>query len=172
MCWCNIHTIKDIVLLFELLSRTKVNLYKSIFVGVNVEASWLNEVLHMLNCKVRALPFRYLILTIINNSRNISFWSLDQIRDILSPWKGQNLSMDDHLILLKSTLTSLPVYFLSLFKVPSCMILKIESLFKSILWGGSEEARKIHLFHWNKVCLPKQNGGLGVRNVKTSIYLI
>lgn len=80
--------------------------------------------------------------------------------------------MDGHLILLKAILTSLSIYFLSFFKAPSCMILKIESHFKSFLWGGSEKTRKIHLFHWNKVCLPKENEGLGVRNLKAFIYLI
>ncbi|GAU11113.1 hypothetical protein TSUD_197370 [Trifolium subterraneum] len=42
----------------------------------------------------------------------------------------------------------------------------IESLFKSFLWGGDGEARKIHWIHWDKVCLERSQGGLGVRKVK------
>ncbi|GAU49774.1 hypothetical protein TSUD_141640 [Trifolium subterraneum] len=49
---------------------------------------------------------------------------------------------------------------------PACIVSIIESLFKSFLWGGDGEAGKIYWIHWDKVCLERSQGGLGVRKVK------
>ena len=43
--------------------------------------------------------------------------------------------MGGPLILLKSFLSSFPVYFLSFFMIPSCIISSIESLLKGFFYG-------------------------------------
>jgi len=58
------------------------------------------------------------------------------------------------------------VYFFSFFKAPSSIISKLETLFKKFLWGGGVESRKIYWVHWDKVCLEKEEGGLGIENLK------
>ena len=65
--------------------------------------------------------------------------------------------------LLKSTLSSLPTYYLSLFTIPMHVANKIEKLQRNFLWGDS----KTHLVGWDKVCAPLENGGLGVRKLTT-----
>jgi hypothetical protein len=70
------------------------------------------------------------------------------------------------LVLLKSVLTSLPVYALSFFKAPSGIISIIESIFNKFFWGGSEDNRKISLIAWSSICLRKEYGGLGVRQLR------
>ena len=50
-------------------------------------------------------------------------------------------------MLLKSTLSSLPIYFLSLFTIPTYVANKIEKLHRDFLWGDS----KYHLIGWDKV---------------------
>ena len=52
-------------------------------------------------------------------------------------------------MLLKSTLSSFPTYFLSLFTIPTHVANKIEKLQRDFLWGDS----KIHLVGWDKVCV-------------------
>ena len=66
-------------------------------------------------------------------------------------------------MLLKSTLSSLPTYFLSLFTIPTYVANKIETLQRDFLWGDS----KIHLVGWDKVCAPIGNGNLGIRKLTT-----
>jgi hypothetical protein len=71
---------------------------------------------------------------------------MDKIQKWLSGWKSRHLLMGGRLVLLKFVL-SLPVYFLSFFKMPAGIILSIESLFKSFLLGeggGGGEIRKIN----------------------------
>ena len=65
--------------------------------------------------------------------------------------------------MLKSTLSSFPTYFLSLFTIPTHVANKTKRLQKDFLWGDS----KTHLVRWDKVCAPLENGGLGVRKLTT-----
>jgi hypothetical protein len=144
--WANIRVLKANLMLFELISGLKVNFHKSMLVGVNIAQAWLRDAASMLNCKLSSIPFIYLGLPIGGNAKRNSFWSalVDKIRCKLSLWKSRHLSMGGRLVLLKSVLSSIPVYFLSFFKAPTGTISLIESIFKAFLWGGSEESRKIH----------------------------
>ena len=66
---------------------------------------------------------------------------------------------------MKSTLSSLPTYFLSLFTIPISVVRRIEKLQRDFLWGGMGDEVKHHLVGWDKVCTPKEVGGLGVRSL-------
>ena len=119
--WANIRAMRAILLLFQSLSGLKVNFSKSYLVGVNVASSWLTEAAMVLNCKVGFIPFVYLGMPIGGNSRRLSFWEplLNRIKSRLSGWSSKHLSFGGRLILLKSVLSSLPVYALSFFKAPT-----------------------------------------------------
>ncbi|GAU37824.1 hypothetical protein TSUD_63860 [Trifolium subterraneum] len=98
----------------------------------------------------------------------MSFWEpvLTRIQNRLSGWKSRFLSFGGHLILLKSVLTSLPVYALSFFKAPSDTISSIESLLNKFFWAESEEIRKSSWISWKTICLRKEYGGFGVRKLR------
>ncbi|PNX64457.1 ribonuclease H, partial [Trifolium pratense] len=83
--------------------------------------SWLGEAAAALSCKVGNIPFLYLGLPIGGDSRRLIFWEpvLTRLKNRLSGWKSRFLSFGGRLVLLKSVLTSLPVYALSFFKAPS-----------------------------------------------------
>ncbi|PNX54676.1 ribonuclease H [Trifolium pratense] len=118
-----------------------------------------------LRCKVGNVPFLYLSLPI---GGDMSFWEpvLSRIRNILSGWKSHFLSFGGRLVLLKSVLTSFPVYPLSFFKAPSCIISSIESLLNNFFWDESEDIRKTSRISWKTICLRKEYGGLGVRRLR------
>ncbi|GAU49707.1 hypothetical protein TSUD_135290 [Trifolium subterraneum] len=119
--WANICALRGILVLFESVSGLKVNFHKSMLVGVNVAESWLAEAATVLGCSVGKVPFIYLILLIGGDPCRVSFWEpvLNRIRSRLTIWKSRFLSFGGLLILLKSVLTSLPVYALSFFKASS-----------------------------------------------------
>ena len=83
----------------------------------------------------------------------------------LAAWKRQYLSKGGKLTLIKSTLSSMPTYFLSLFTIPKTIALRLEKLIRDFLWKGSENAQGIHLVAWKELCLPKKGGGLGIRDL-------
>ena len=80
-----------------------------------------------------------------------------------SSWKGLYLLEWGRLTSLKSTLSSLPTFFLSLFTIPLVVADRLERIQRNFLWGNSEEAFKYPLVAWNKVCWPIEIGGLGMR---------
>jgi hypothetical protein len=113
-----------------MMSGLKVNFHKSMLAGVNISDSWLHVAASALRCKVGKIPFLYLGLPIGGDPRRLGFWDpvLARIRSRLSGWGSRFLSFGGRLVLLKSVLTSLPVYALSFFKAPAGTISSIESL--------------------------------------------
>ncbi|KAL4609930.1 hypothetical protein ACB092_08G016100 [Castanea dentata] len=83
----------------------------------------------------------------------------------LSSWKRLYLSKGGRLTSLKSTLSSLPTYYLSLFTIPKAMATKLERIQRNFLWGSSIEYFKYPLVAWEKVCLSRELGGMGIRNL-------
>jgi len=69
-------------------------------------------------------------------------------------------------ILINSTLSNLPTYFLSLFSIPTRVANRFEKLQRDFLWGEIGEEFKYHLVRWDKVCSPISEGGLGIRNLR------
>jgi hypothetical protein len=172
--WANVRALRAVLILFERISGLKVNFHKSMLFGVNVNDSWLHEAASVMRCKHGCLPFTYLGLPIGGNPRRIQFWLplIEKIRKRLSGWKCKNLSIGGRLILLKSVLSSIPVYFLSFFKAPSGIISFLESIFCHFLWGGCEENKKISWIKWDTICAHRERGGLGVRRVKDFNYAL
>ena len=111
---------------------------KSMLTGLNIPSTWLAEAASVLHCRTGSLPFVYLGLSIGGDSRKLSFWKLvvDRVVARLSAWNNQFLSLGGCMVLLKSVLSSLPVYFLSFFKAPAGIISSIESIFKKNNLGG------------------------------------
>jgi hypothetical protein len=166
--WANVRALRAVLNLFADMSGLKVNFQKSLLVGVNISDSWLTEAASILNCKVGKIPFLYLGLSIGGDPRKLVFWepAVANIKSRLLGWQSRFLSFGGRLTLLKSVLSSIPVYALSFFKAPSGIISLIESIFNNFFWGGSEDNRKISWIAWSSICLRKEYGGLGVRKLQ------
>jgi hypothetical protein len=67
----------------------------------------------------------------------------------LASWKKLYLSTKGgRLTLLKSTLSNLSTYYLSLFPIPVRVANKLEKLQRDFLWGGIRDEVKLHLVNW------------------------
>ena len=115
----------------------------------------------ILGCRVGSLPMTYLGMPLGASHKSPTVWNpiWEKFKRKLAGWKKMYLSKGGKLTLLKSTLSSLPTYYLSLFTIPTHVANKIERVQRYFLWGDS----KTHLVGWDKVCAPLENGGLGVR---------
>ena len=69
--------------------------------------------------------------------------------------------------LIQSMLTSIPIYFFSFFRVPNRVVDKLVSLQRKFLWGDGYEQNKIAWIKWETVCLSKEKGGLGLKDINT-----
>ncbi|XP_023927687.1 uncharacterized protein LOC112039077 [Quercus suber] len=141
----------------------KVNVAKSEMVPIG-KVNNVHALAEILGCRVGALLMTYLGMLLGASHKSPSIWNLilEKIERKLAGWKKLYLSKDGRLILLKSTLSSLPTYFLSFLTIPTHVANKIEKLQRD-LWGDT----KTHLLGWYKVCMPMANGGLGIRKLTT-----
>jgi hypothetical protein len=90
---------------------------------------------------------------------------IEKMERWLAGWKRLYLSTGGRLTLLKSTLSSLPTFYLSLFTIPCSVAKRIEQIQRKFLWGGSDDTFKHCLVKWDTVCSPIAKGGLGVRKL-------
>ena len=69
--------------------------------------------------------------------------------------------------LIRSTLSSLPIYFMSILQLPRTVRMRLKHIQRDFLWGGGALEQKPHLVRWMVVCLDKRKGGLGVKSLVT-----
>ncbi|RVW69131.1 Cycloartenol synthase [Vitis vinifera] len=67
--------------------------------------------------------------------------------------------------LIRSTLSNLPIYFMSIFQLPRAVRMRLEQIQRDFLWGGGALEQKLHLVRWPIVCEDKIKGGLGVKSL-------
>ena len=128
------------------------------------EVNNVHALAEILGCNVGSLPMTYLGMSLGASHKSLSIWNsiLEKIERKLARWKLYLLK-GARLTLLKSTLSSLPTYFLSLFTIPTHVANKIEKMQRDFLWGDS----KTHLLGWDKVCKSIAYGSLGIRKLTT-----
>ena len=104
---------------FEVVSGLRVNLQKSEMVLVG-DVPNLEDLADVLGCKLSALPMTYLGLPLGAKFNSKQIWNtiIEKMECRLGGWKRLYLSKGGKLTLLKSTLSNLPTYFLSLFHIP------------------------------------------------------
>uniref|UniRef100_A0A0V0HJI5 Putative ovule protein n=1 Tax=Solanum chacoense TaxID=4108 RepID=A0A0V0HJI5_SOLCH len=56
---------------------------------------------------------------------------------------------------------------MSIFRVPTNMVDRIDALRRNFLWQGNCYTRKIHLVKWKTVITSKKYGGMGIKNLIT-----
>lgn len=155
--WC----IKVILRGFELVSGLKGNFFKSNLFGLNLEDYFLHAASIFLFCCIGSIPLKFLGIPIAANPRRCSTWTpvVNALRKRLSSWSGRHLSTGGRVTLINSVLTNMPLY-LSFFKSPKKVAHEIVSIQRNFLWSGNSDAKKTCWIGWDKVCLPKNCGGL------------
>ena len=82
---------------------------------------------------------------VLSSSKAMSGLHINQAKSKAS-WKRLYLSKGGKVTLLKSTLSTLTTYYLSLFPIPVDIANHIEKLQREFLWG--DESPKFNLVNW------------------------
>jgi hypothetical protein len=158
--------IRRVLTCFKAMTGLRVNMSKSEMVPIGVVPN-LSSLADILSCRIGTLPMTYLGMPLGSSFKALGVWNpiIEKVEHWLAGWKKLYLSKEGRLTLLKSTLSSLPTYFMSLFKIPVSVAKRIEQLQRNFLWGGEGDIIKMPLVSWNKVCTPIAQGGLGVKDL-------
>ena len=103
---------------FEAISGLRINLDKSEILPVgrveNLEALALEA-----GCKVGRLPFSYLGIPLGANHKSMAVWDgvEERFRKRLALWKRQFISKGGRITLIRSTMSSMPIYLMSLLRM-------------------------------------------------------
>jgi len=126
----NLHmvkTVKRILLWFAICSGLHINFHKSSLIGINVGEDTCASMAYSVFCRFDSLPCSYLGMPLGSNPKRLSTWKpiIENFIRKLSMWRGRMLSMAGRICLIKSVLSSLPVYYMSSFLMPKgvCNIL-------------------------------------------------
>ncbi|GKB32380.1 RNA-directed DNA polymerase, eukaryota, reverse transcriptase zinc-binding domain protein [Tanacetum coccineum] len=163
----NITTLLHVLDCFYHASGLKINLRKSKIMGVNVDYSYVNQAAVKLGCQILDTPFMYLGTKVGGNMLRVQAWQevVEKVKARLSKWKMNTLSIGGRLTLLKSVLGSIPIFHMSIFKVPSKILQLLESIRGRFFNGYEIGSNKASWVKWNNVMKDKKRGGLGVSSL-------
>ena len=87
----------------------------------------------------------------------------DNLMHRVNGWTGRWLSKGGKEVIIKSILLALPTYVMSTFLLPLEICKNLASAIAQFWWSSNLPKRGIHWAKWEKVCQPKEEGGIGFR---------
>lgn len=160
----SIVNLKILLYCFEWLSGLKINFHKTEVYVFGFSQEEKEAMANMLNCKLGELPMKYLGIPISDNGVSAFSDIYNKMRKRLDPWKGKSLSSGGRLTLTDTCLSSLPTYLMGFYKIPASGHEKMDSIRSNFFWEGADGKSKYHMAKWQSVCIPRDQGGLGVTN--------
>ncbi|EOY03422.1 Uncharacterized protein TCM_018478 [Theobroma cacao] len=145
----------------DLIDWLKINFQKSNLYGIGVNDDILKSWANRIHCKIGSLPSIYLGLLLGVGQALLKIWKpvIDQVETKLEGWKLKLLSRGGQIILLKLVISSLLVFFMSIFKMPQGVKEELEKIQRHFLWVGGNSTGGIHYITWDTVSNYKEEGG-------------
>lgn len=100
----------------------------------------------ILGCRTSSLPLKYIGMPLLECYKAKSIWDgiVVKMERRLAAWKMLYLSKGGRVTLIKSILSNLLTYFLSLSPILARVANRIEKLQRDLLWGGIGDEFKYH----------------------------
>lgn len=160
-------TIHQLLTNFVRFSRLVKNDNKSqVNFSPNTPAKFVRLMRKILRCKHSTTIGVYLgnCLDGENQKANAFQRIIDMISSRVHGWKRKTLSQAGRITLIKSTIVFLSSYYLSHISLTKLQSSKCDRLINNFLWGDTDTKKKMHMISWHSVCLPTDQGGLGIKN--------
>jgi hypothetical protein len=146
------------------LSKTKVFPIQC----VEADLSFLQQV----NINLSSFPCHYLGLPLHFKKipRAMFHQVIQKVGNRLPGWQRGFMSYPRRELLVKTVLSSLPTYFLNVFKMPKWGYAKIDRFRRNFIWKGKDHGNVRgghYLVNWQTCLRPKKLGGGGARDPKT-----
>ncbi|XP_042944649.1 uncharacterized protein LOC122278535 [Carya illinoinensis] len=153
---------------YELASGQKVNKEKTAMVlSTNVNPQLQQEIMASWGIQQAQKYEKYLGLpSVVGRSKKSAFANIkSRVWKKLQGWKERLLSQGGKEVLIKAVALSIPSYSMSCFKLPESLCKELENMMAKFWWGQRREENKIRWVSWTKMCAPKQDGGMGFKDL-------
>ena len=105
---------------------------------------------------------------LIGKSKRNTFAQLKQkLASKLAGWKEKLLSNAGKEVLIKAVAQAVPSYTMSCFKLPNGLCEEMTGMVRQFWWGQVKNEKKVAWMSWDRMCRPKEEGGLGFRDLKS-----
>ena len=159
-------TILEILQLYEAASGQQINRDKTqLFFNSNTDQAMRDQIKTSIGVLATTHTESYLsVPSFMGKAKKQRFGYIREwIWHKIQGWKEKLLSQGGREILIKAVLQAMPT--MGCFLLPKSLCKDIEALILKFWWGYKGEARKIHWVAWKNLCLPKNNGGLGFKDI-------
>ena len=159
-------TILEILQLYEATSGQQINRGKTqLFFSSNTDQAMRDQIKTSIGVLATTHTKSYLsVPSFVGRAKKQRFGYIREwIWHKIQGWKEKLLSQGGREILIKAVLQAMPT--MGCFLLPKSLCKDIEALILKFWWGYKGEARKIHWVAWKNLCLPKNNGGLGFKDI-------
>ena len=161
--------LKEVLMVYGSATGQTINAQKSaISFGSKLDVEAKREIQDLLAIFNEGGESKYLGLPECFSGSKIELLSYlkGKVHGRLNAWYLRNLFQGGKEILLKTSASALPVYAMSVFKLPKTICDNISSAMANFWWGSDAHKKKIHWIAWDKFCLPKDIGGMGFRDLE------
>nr|GEZ01400.1 RNA-directed DNA polymerase, eukaryota, reverse transcriptase zinc-binding domain protein [Tanacetum cinerariifolium] len=137
---------------------------KSNLMGIFMDSKKVKHAAAKIVCLVLKTPFNYLGSRVDNLMSRIQSWHdvTKGMHTRLSKWKLKTLSIGGRLTLLKFVLGAIPIYHMSIFKVPMKVLQNMETIRARFFNGADVNSKKPSWVRWKSVLAAKMLAVLGV----------
>ena len=165
--------VRAILKVFGEASGLKVNFRKSTAVLIRGSEEDTVRVAGMLQCDIFEFPCRYLGLQLAIKSLTHAEWQpmLDKVRHFMPAWQRGLIQRPGRLILVQSVVAARPVHHLMITEAPEWVLEDMNKWMRSFLLAGKDKCNGGQcLVAWDKICLPKAFGGLGIKKLEMASH--
>lgn len=162
---------EDVDLTMEIMNKfgdatgLKINMSKSLVLPIRCANLNLDNILTDFGGQRASFPISYLGLPLtLGRLRLVHLQPiLDKAKAKMAGWQGKLMTPGGRRELVRSVLSSMPIYLLTAIKTQKQFIKEYDKARRRFLWAGNQEMHggkcKVN---WTKTCLPVDRGGLGV----------
>ena len=105
--------------------------------------------------------------SLVGRNKRASFSAIkDKLSKKLAAWKGKLLSKAGKEVLIKAVAQFIPTYTMSCFKIPDSLCDELTNMIRQFWWGQRGEEKKRAWLSWDKLCEPKERGGMGFKRLQ------
>jgi hypothetical protein len=165
----NINNLKDLFDKYGMASGQIISPQKYTVYFDNISERRQHVLADILGFSIGTIPFIYLGISIFKGKPKVYYYRLLQTKLEVNYLRGKYLFFPWRVEteLVKNIVHNMLVYSFPIYQWPASLLADVDRWTRNFIWCGDVEKRKMTTLAWHKVCKPKDEGGVGLRSVKS-----